>query len=180
MYNKILYDVKTSPEFGASRLSPFFNLASFNIRDWSSIDTIRWGYFPNTIFFNLLCFSIIHVSEWVSHNLWLINSESCRETILNRSENPPTGANHFMSDIIAGRLAFCSMFQYSRTAFWLVYDVRIFAEFLYEISKISQQRLNWIRLVICWKLSSTTICLCTADAVNSPTMFALTIPKLVR
>ena len=102
------------------------------------------------------------------------------ETILNRSENPPARANHFMPDIITSRLAFCSMFKYSRTAFRLVDDVRIFTEFLYEISKISQKLTNRIKLYFFQKLSSTTICLCTADAVNSPTMFALTIPKLAR
>ena len=52
-------DFKTSPELRTSRLSSFFYLASFNVRDWSSIDSIRWGYFPNTVFFNLWCFSII-------------------------------------------------------------------------------------------------------------------------
>ena len=97
--------------------------------------------FPKHNLFQSLMF--LNHSYVMNHNSvlvskWFILNESCKETILNRSKNPPTWANHFMSDIIAGRLAFCSMFQYSRTAFWLVDDVRIFTKFLYEISKISQ------------------------------------------
>ena len=48
-----------------------------------------------------------------------------------------------MSNIITSRLTFRSMFQYFRTAFWLVDDIRIFAKFLFEISKFQKKNENW-------------------------------------
>ena len=104
--------------------------------------------FPKHNLFQSLMFLNCSFLHLISKNRGFLIHSSWMETILNRSENPPTRANHFMSDIIASRLAFCSMFQYSRTAFWLIDDVRIFAEFLFEISKISQKRLHRIKSLI--------------------------------
>ena len=131
-------------------------------------------------------FSIFYVSQYcMTHAIWRIcdMTHIIWETGLNRTENPPTWTHHFMSDIITSRLAFRSMFQCFRTAFWLVDNIRIFTVFLFEISRIFSLTIffgkSWF-LSHSRKLSSTTICLWTAEAVNSPTMFALTIPKLVR
>ena len=64
---------KTSPEFWTSRLSAFFYFTCFDLSYRSTIDTIRWSYFPNTFFLNLNCFSIMQ--KFASKKLRLMKIE---------------------------------------------------------------------------------------------------------
>ena len=201
---------ETSPELRTSRLSTFFCLANFNLRYRSTINSIRWGYFPNTFFFNLYCFSIMQyfarnklclAKNWVDH----FSTHFSKLPRLSNLCNCPIFFNKIgqimtlrkqswigpkirqQEHIISCRISSQVVWHFvpcSRTS-ELHFDWLITSEFLQNFflrfqNFWSKFRKKPLKFRISRKLSSTTICLWTADAVNSPTMFALTIPKLVR